>query len=709
MFISQNVSESQPSSKVAEKVEDKKQELAQDGDFWSGWLGSGGKKPREEDTATAVSAASHSSWNLPWGVKSPEETHEASSWKTASSEARSPKAGLQELDHLQTANDTGPHSSFSHAGTRSVQTAEAKPELFPPETSSVPLDASVHDTHTEKENLLASDSFTTDWQDFPLDSDVPEPEVSYYEEPESDKIRPVPDRKHPAKLHGSAISDKTVAQLENFSSVVAQGGDIDQADEKANRSIFDGHVSVPSADISLLPQKNSTQNAASDWSMQKIIDIDSTKEHTHLQELSPVSQVNLSLKDNFPFHSNEVNVKQDDGSLKISSSGSFTAVSVDGATETMSSLSSAFTQESVMPVGETHADVPESTEVPLSGPGYASDLFFKSQVEEESLLPSSGTEVSELDVCEVSAGKTGVNPQESAEVSLPELILSSDYQKSQSDFIQEYVNISSASNDGQGVTLESSVLLPEDLLHSSTDPEMGASRTSSDLDLPGGGRASSTGSSDTSKFDSSIDTIVDRSVLDSQSDVDLMEKDHQYSLFGDSSGGGSELGAGGMNESGLLDDSSQSLSSSYVKCMIEEAMEDSNKIEDSGSDNHSSGEKSESSKVDSELEKSVYSGHESSDEIETTTSSDIEIISAPTPNGDSKYHTPYDLSPLKISLQRTGRDQGHHRSDSQSSSSAHSKAGEADRLSPERGDGVSWRDDGKFQLMLSVHSEISVN
>ncbi|XP_059172684.1 TATA element modulatory factor-like isoform X2 [Physella acuta] len=196
-------------------------------------------------------------------------------------------------------------------------------------------------------------------------------------------------------------------------------------------------------------------------------------------------------------------------------------------------------------------------------------------------------------------------------------------------------------------------------LHTSTD--MGNSRTSSDLDLPEG-QASSTGSSsDTSRFDSSTDTVVDRSVV---------EPDPPYSLFADDA---------------TAEDSDERMSSSYVKCMIEEAMDDLSKTEDSGSENHSSGEKSESSKVDSE--RSAYSGHESSDEIETTTSSDIEIISAPHSNGE---YQSFDLSPLKIALQRSV--QGHVGSDSQSSSSANSK-GELDRLSPERGEASVWRDE----------------
>lgn len=121
-------------------------------------------------------------------------------------------------------------------------------------------------------------------------------------------------------------------------------------------------------------------------------------------------------------------------------------------------------------------------------------------------------------------------------------------------------------------------------------------------------------------------------------------------------------------------------SASFVKCMIEDAMgmEDSSAKHET--DSGSSEEKSEGSKVDSEFEKSIYSGQESSDEIETTTSSDIEIISTPTPNGEKNI---VDLSPLRFSLQKAARNQAHQRTDSQSSSSTHSK-GDGDHLSPER-------------------------
>ena len=67
---------------------------------------------------------------------------------------------------------------------------------------------------------------------------------------------------------------------------------------------------------------------------------------------------------------------------------------------------------------------------------------------------------------------------------------------------------------------------------------------------------------------------------------------------------------------------------SFVKCSLEDAMEDSKG--DDNSDNHSATEKSDGSS------RSIHSGHESADEIDTTTSSDIEIISLPTPNGENR-------------------------------------------------------------------------
>lgn len=120
---------------------------------------------------------------------------------------------------------------------------------------------------------------------------------------------------------------------------------------------------------------------------------------------------------------------------------------------------------------------------------------------------------------------------------------------------------------------------------------------------------------------------------------------------------------------------SVSPSSSYVKCMIEEAMDDNMKMEDNSSDGHSVGK--------SECSRST-GGHESGDEVDTTTSSDIEIISTPTSNGENNKFI--DLSPLKIALQKTARrnDGSHRRNDShdsQSSSSSHSRG---EQMSPGR-------------------------
>ncbi|XP_069125270.1 TATA element modulatory factor-like isoform X6 [Argopecten irradians] len=125
---------------------------------------------------------------------------------------------------------------------------------------------------------------------------------------------------------------------------------------------------------------------------------------------------------------------------------------------------------------------------------------------------------------------------------------------------------------------------------------------------------------------------------------------------------------------------SVSSSSSYVKCMIEEAMEDNGRSEDNNSDCHSTGgEKSECSRS--------TGGHESGDEIDTTTSSDIEIISTPNSinNGDHTNKM-VDLSPLKIALQKTARRESptHRRTDSASSSSTHSRDGQGEQLSPGR-------------------------
>ena len=128
----------------------------------------------------------------------------------------------------------------------------------------------------------------------------------------------------------------------------------------------------------------------------------------------------------------------------------------------------------------------------------------------------------------------------------------------------------------------------------------------------------------------------------------------------------------------------QSLTASgYVKNMLEEAMVESVKESDSHSD-RSSDKSSDLVRIES----GINSGHTSGDEIDTTTSSDIEIISTPTPNGDNRMSDrPFDLSPLRHALTRTvrrgGSPPGHRRSDSGSSAQSNwSKSGD-DLLSPD--------------------------
>lgn len=178
--------------------------------------------------------------------------------------------------------------------------------------------------------------------------------------------------------------------------------------------------------------------------------------------------------------------------------------------------------------------------------------------------------------------------------------------------------------------------------------------------------------SDTNKLDSSLDaytsddTVVEKgNTKMSKSDESIPEDDNTENIPESSENQDDEI-------SKRLEEVSPS--SSYVKCMIEDAMDDSAKLEDNGSDTPSKSECSRST-----------GGHDSGDEISTTTSSDIEIISTPTSNGDGSRMV--DLSPLKISLQKASRRGGsptHRRSDSQSSSSTNSREGQFEQHSPGR-------------------------
>ena len=136
-------------------------------------------------------------------------------------------------------------------------------------------------------------------------------------------------------------------------------------------------------------------------------------------------------------------------------------------------------------------------------------------------------------------------------------------------------------------------------------------------------------------------------------------------------------------EHGAGSGSSGLTTSGYVKSMIEEAMVESLKESDSHSD-RSSDKSSDMVRIGS----GMNSGHTSGDEIDTTTSSDIEIISTPTPNGEFRpTERPFDLSPLRHALSKTvrrgGSPPGHRRSDSGSSAQSNWSKNGDDLLSPE--------------------------
>ncbi|WAQ97529.1 TMF1-like protein [Mya arenaria] len=129
---------------------------------------------------------------------------------------------------------------------------------------------------------------------------------------------------------------------------------------------------------------------------------------------------------------------------------------------------------------------------------------------------------------------------------------------------------------------------------------------------------------------------------------------------------------------------------SFVKCMLEDVMDEGK--QDDNSDSHST-EKSEGSR-------SIYSNQESGDEVDTNTSSDIEIISLPTPNGENRQNLPLDPIPLRMALQKTSwrGSPTHRRTDSSDSSNASKDSNE---LSPSR-DLTEFRD---YHRSHSDHGE----
>ncbi|CAL1540630.1 unnamed protein product [Lymnaea stagnalis] len=584
-------------------------DAAKEGDLWSNWMGSGDQKTKEDSQNDKY----HSSWSLPWSLASSSATATSATAKSATAASDNSKAepdGTETNTNINDSRSLEDRVTDFHLDKYSVKNNDS------PATTPV-----VDSTFMEATDVDESDSFTSDWRDFPMEDIVATSPASV------DKLL------NEASESGNMSTDLETPYL------------VDDCEVKAPRN--DSHIYSDSGqNLPELSQESSTYLS------------ESHQGSVLLQDDYTGQSKNLSTSVNYAADNLHTETHQND-----------TAINHPNEPESNplpTSPCAIMALESEMEPQKALLEVESASHAAL-------EIF----VEEESVfsqpsIPAEDNLTPDTSNCE------HVSELFSVQENNFQSVLSSSAQRlSQSDSMLEYVNISVSEN----VSNEGSAVSYDDILHVSSD--MGNSRASSDFELPGG-HTSSTGSSETGRFDSSIETVVEQ---DAHS-----RSDPPYSLFG------CEPGDSCISEAKVLDEDPRSLNSSYVKCMLEEAMEDLSKTEDSGSDNHSNGEKSESSKVDSELEKSVYSGHESSDDFETTTSSDIEILSAPHSNGD-KYNAPYDLSPLKIALQRSVRDQC--RSDSQSSSSANSK-GDLDRLSPERGESTTWRDDDLHHDLQSI-------
>ncbi|XP_014661527.1 PREDICTED: TATA element modulatory factor-like [Priapulus caudatus] len=135
--------------------------------------------------------------------------------------------------------------------------------------------------------------------------------------------------------------------------------------------------------------------------------------------------------------------------------------------------------------------------------------------------------------------------------------------------------------------------------------------------------------------DSTKETITDVDATSSKSESGL-----EGSPWTDSAAeGGKELSQNQDSDS-ILSLTASSTASSFVKCMIEEAMVD-----------NTEGEHSAHSPTSSDRSDHINSGHTSSDDIGTTTSSDIEVISAFSDNGQHRY----EISPMKQYLSKLSR------------------------------------------------------
>ncbi|XP_023316610.1 TATA element modulatory factor isoform X2 [Trichogramma pretiosum] len=201
--------------------------------------------------------------------------------------------------------------------------------------------------------------------------------------------------------------------------------------------------------------------------------------------------------------------------------------------------------------------------------------------------------------------------------------------------------------------------------------------------------------SSTSPFDRLISSTIEPS--DCKSQIEGLERSstsEQYAMLTDSSCEETliESSSDDNNAASTFGTVKQPLtSSSYVKCMLAEAMADKSELENEKDSSVSARDNSPiSSESRSDLVKigsDQTSGHTSGDEIETTTSSDIEIISRYSPNGDSSS-TQSRQSPAKLPcsskttdlLTRTLKTRGHSRELSEISVGSDDASLEVERL-----------------------------
>lgn len=226
----------------------------------------------------------------------------------------------------------------------------------------------------------------------------------------------------------------------------------------------------------------------------------------------------------------------------------------------------------------------------------------------------------------VDLGQIEITPRSESELSINTLDVSQDTCTSEETVIDEGLSASgTAENIKENLSkdLESVTLDGTEKCDFQTDKEQ--DRTSSNITdkvNEGLGDNEVVQSSEKNTEREKIDIVDLESQVISDKETQLqtvlkVDSDSAVNVVEEEASDGSDLG----------EKAELSPANSFVKCTLEDAMEES-KGEDN-SDSHSGTEKSDGSR-------SIHSGHESADEIDTTTSSDIEIISLPTPNGENR-------------------------------------------------------------------------